>query len=167
MALRDAVRGTIRHPMRAYYLPIAAAVILGASTFMPWIAIGTQRLGGVPDIAGFWVLGLAALAVVLAGLSISTGKNSRHPLLLVGLFAGGVLFLAERLMERNASQQAWAAAQARAIVDGVAASSTPEPTMATGAYLGLAAATIIALFGLTVVVQRAPQIYALADDDDV
>ena len=134
---------------------------------MPWIAVGTQRLGGVPDIAGFWVLGLSILAVVLAGLSISTGNNSRHPLLLVGLFAGGVLFLAERLMERNASQQAWAAAQARAIVDGVAVSSTPEATMAIGAYLGLAAATIIAIFGLTVVVQRAPQIYAVNDDDDV
>ena len=134
---------------------------------MPWIAVGTQRLGGVPDIAGLSVLGLSTLAVVLAGLSISTGKNSRHPLLLVGLFAGGVLFLAERLMERNAAQQAWAAAQARAIVDGLALSPMPEPTMATGAYLGLAAATIIALFGLTVVVKRAPQIYAQANDDDV
>ena len=167
MVLRDAVRETIRHPMRAYYLPIAAAVLLGSSAFMPWIAVGTQRFGGVPDIAGLWVLGLAILAVVLAGLSISTRKNSRHPLLLVGLFAFAVLFLAERLMERNASQQGWAAAQARAIVDGVAVSPTLEPVMATGAYLGLAAATIIALFGLTVVVKRVPQIYAQAEDDDV
>ena len=39
--------------------------------------------------------------------------------------------------------------------------------MAPGAYLGLAAATIITLFGLTVVVKRAPQIYAHAEDDDV
>ena len=121
----------------------------------------------MPDIAGLWVLSLAILAVVLAGLSISTRKNSRHPLLLVGLFAFGVLFLAERLMERNASQQGWATAQARAIVDGVAVSPTLEPVMATGAYLGLAAATLIALFGLTVVIKRAPQIYAQAEDDDV
>ena len=167
MALGDAVRGTIRHPMRAYYLPIAAAVLLGSSAFMPWTVVGTQRLGGVPHIAGLWVLGLAILAVVLAGLSISTRKNSRHPLLLVGLFAGGVLFLAERLMERNAAQQGWAAAQARAIVDGVAMSPALEPVMAPGAYLGLAAATLIALFGLTVVFKRAPQIYAHAEDDDV
>lgn len=167
MALGDAVRGTIRHPMRAYYLPIAAAVLLGSSAFMPWVTVGTQRFGGVPDLAGLWILGLAILAVVLAGLSISTKKNSRHPLMLVGLLAFGVLFLAERLMERNASQQSWAAAQARAIVDGVALSPTPVPVMATGAYLGLAAATLIALFGLTVVVKRAPQIYAQADDDDV
>ena len=52
MALRDAVRGTIRHPMRAYYLPIAAAVLLGASAFMPWIAVETPR-GGTPGIDHF------------------------------------------------------------------------------------------------------------------
>ena len=39
--------------------------------------------------------------------------------------------------------------------------------MAPGAYLGLAAATFITLFGLSVVVRRAPQIYAQAEDDDV
>ena len=167
MALRDAVRGTLRHPMRAYYLPIAAAVILGSSAFMPWTVAGDRRLGGVPDLASLWVLCLAILAVVLAGLSISTKKNSRHPLLLVGLFAFGILFLAERLMERTAAQRGWAAAQARAIVDGVAVAPPLEPVMAPGAYLGLAAATIIALFGLTVVVKRAPQIYAHAEDDDV
>ena len=167
MALREAVVGALRHPMRAYYLPIAAAVLLASSAFMPWIAVGDQRLGGVPDLASIWILGLAVLAVVLAGLSIATRKNSRHPLLLVGLFAFGVLLLAERLMERTAAQQGWAAAQARAIVDGVALSPALEPVMAPGVYLGLAAATVIALFGLTVVVKRAPQIYAQTHDDDV
>jgi hypothetical protein len=166
MALGDAVRGTIRHPMRAYYLPIAAAVLLGASAFMPWIAVETPR-GGTPGIAGLSVLGLAIMAVVLSGLSIATKKNSRHPLLLVGLFAFGVLLLAERLMVRSASQQGWAVAQARAIVDGVAMSPVVEPVMAPGAYLGLTAATVIALFGLTVVFKRAPQIYANPEDDDV
>ena len=39
--------------------------------------------------------------------------------------------------------------------------------MAPGAYLGLGASTVIALFGLTVVVKRAPQIRALPEDDDV
>ena len=167
MALRDAVGGMVQHPMRAYYLPIAAAVILGSSAFMPWIVVGNRRLGGVPDVGSLWVVGLAILAVVLAGLSIFTRKNSRHPLLLVGLLAFAVLFLGERLMERTAAQQGWAAAQARAIVDGVAVAPLLEPVMAPGAYLGLAAATIITLFGLTVVVKRAPQIYAHAEDDDV
>ncbi|MDP6579621.1 MAG: hypothetical protein QF681_03110 [Vicinamibacterales bacterium] len=166
MALSDRVRGVIRHPMRAYYWPIAAGVLLGTSAFMPWIAVGNRRFGGVPDIAGLWILGLAILAVILAGLSITTRKNSRHLLLLVGLFAFGTLFLAERLMDRTAAQQDWATAQARAIVDGVAAQPTIDPVMAPGAFLGLAASTLIALFGLTVVIKRAPQIYAEAEDDD-
>ena len=38
--------------------------------------------------------------------------------------------------------------------------------MGRGARLGLAASTLIVLFGLTVVVKRAPQIYAEAEDDD-
>ena len=167
MALQDAVRGTLRHPMRAYYLPIAAGVLLGSSAFMPWIAVGNRRLGGVPEIAGLWVLGLAILAVVLAGLSIVTRKNSRHPLLLVGLFAFGLLFLAEQLMERTASQQALATAQAHALVYGGAVRPILDPVMAPGAYLGLAAATLIVLFGLTVVFKQVPQIYAQAEDDDV
>lgn len=133
---------------------------------MPWIAVGAQRFGGVPDIAGLWVLALAILAVILAGLSIATRKNSRHPLLLVGLFAFGVLLLAERLMERSAAQQGWATAQARAIVEGGDVTPALEPVMASGAYVGLAAATIISLFGLTVVFKRAPQVYAEAEDDD-
>ena len=167
MAPWELLRRIIRHPMRAYYLPMTAGVILGSSAFMPWIAVGTVRLGGVPDIAGLWILGLAILAMVLAGVSIATRKNSRHPLLLVGLFAFGILFLAERLMERTATQQGWAAAQARAIVNGVAVPKTFEPVMAIGAYLGIAASVVITLFGLTVVVKRAPQIYALSEDDDV
>ena len=167
MALRDAVRGTLQHPMRAYYLPIAAGVVLGSSAFMPWIAVGERGLGGVPELAGLLVLGLAILAVVLAGISILTSKNSRHPLLLVGLFAFGFLLVAERFLERTAALQSRATADARAIVGGGTVAPALEPVMATGAYLGLAGATLIALFGLTVVFKRAPQIYAQADDDDV
>jgi len=141
-------------------------MLLGASAFMPWITVGDQRFGGVPDLAGLWILGLAIATLALACVSIVTRKNSRHPLLLVGLLSFGVLFLAEQLMERTAADQGWAAAQARAIVAGVEALPTVEPVMAPGAKLGLAAATVITLFGMTVVVKRAPQIYAEAEDDD-
>ena len=152
--------------MRAYYFPIGAGLLLGASTFMPWIEVGEQRFGGVPDLAGLWVLGLAAMAIGLAVASIVTQKNSRHPLLLVGLLAFGILFLSERLMERAASQQGWVTSQARAIVEGGSAAPVVAPTMGRGARLGLAASTLIVLFGLTVVVKRAPQVYAEAEDDD-
>lgn len=153
--------------MRAYYFPIGAGLLLGASAFLPWIEVGEQRFGGVPDLAGVWVLGLAAVTIGLAMASIVTRKNSRHPLLLVGLLAFGVLFLSERLMERAASRQGWVTSQARAIVEGGNAAPVVPPTMGRGARLGLAASTLIVLFGLTVVVRRAPQVYAEAEDDDV
>ena len=157
----------VRHSMRAYYWPILSGVLLGSSAFMPWITVGEQQYGGIPDITAFWVLGLAVVTVVLASLSIATRKNSRHPLLIVGLFAFGILFLAEQLMERTAYQQGWAMSQARAIVSGSQATPAIEPIMASGIYLGLAASMMIALFGFTVIVSQAPQVYATAEDDDL
>ena len=157
----------LRHPMRAYYVPITAGMLLGASAFMPWIAVEDQQFGGIPDVASLWVLAFGVLAVVLASISIATRKNSRHPLLLVGLAAFAVLFLAGQLMERSVVQRSWATSQARAIVAGGMADPAVEPVMASGAYLGLAASMMLALFGLTVVVRRSPQIYAEAEDDDV
>jgi hypothetical protein len=85
----------------------------------------------------------------------------------VGLCAFGILFLAEQLMQRSAAQQGWSTSQARAIVEGRPAQPTLEPTLAPGAYVGLAASTAICLFGLTVVFKRAPQIQADVIDDDV
>jgi hypothetical protein len=169
MSLGSAIRGITRHPMRAYCWPIAAGVVLAGSAFMPWISVGTQQFGGVPDMAGLWVLVCAILTIVLAGLSITTRKNSRHPLLLVGLCAFGILFLAEQLMQRSAAQQGWSTAQARAIVQGGPARATAEPNVAPGAYVGLGAATAISLFGLTVVFKRGPRLHAAPapTDDDV
>ena len=125
-----------------------------------------QRIGGLPSPAGFWVLGLGLLAVLLAVLSFITRKNSRHPLLLVGLAAFAILLTAERLLERSAAQQAWARSQANAIVGGDAPAVVPDPVMASGAWVGLSAAAVIALFGLTIVVRRAAQPYAEPEDDD-
>ena len=116
--------GRSRAAQHAGVLPSAAAgLVLATSAFMPWILIGEQRIGGLPSPAGFWILGLGLLAVVLAVLSFITRKNSRHPLLLVGLAAFAILLTAERLLERSAAQQAWARSQARAIVGGRCAGS--------------------------------------------
>lgn len=156
----------MRHGMRAYYLPLAAGVLLAASAFMPWMLMGEVRVRGVPGVAGLWVLGLGVLAAVLAALSVATRKNSRHPLLLVGLAAFAVLLTSERLMERQVSEQAWARSQARAIVAGGTPDEVPDPAMALGAWLGLSAAAAITLFGLTIVVRRAAQPYAEPEDDD-
>lgn len=166
VSLLGVLGGAVRHSMRAYYLPLAAGFVLAASAFMPWIMMGEQRIGGLPSPAGFWILGLGVLAAVLAALSVITRRNSRHPLLLVGLAAFGVLLTAERLLERSAAQQAWARSQARAIVGGEAPAAVPDPAMASGAWVGLSAAAVIALFGLTIVVRRAAQPYAEPEDDD-
>ena len=167
MSLMGVLGGAARHSMRAYYLPLLAGFALATSAFMPWIMMGEQRIGGLPSAAGFWILGLGLLAVVLAALSVITRKNSRHPLLLVGLAAFAILLTAERLLERAAAQQAWARSQARAIVSGDAAAAVPDPAMALGSWVGLAAAGVITLFGLTIVVRRAAQPYAEPEDDDV
>ena len=166
MSFVQALGGAVRHSMRAYYLPLAAGFALATSAFMPWILMGEQRIGGLPSPAGFWVLGLGLLAVLLAVLSFITRKNSRHPLLLVGLAAFAILLTAERLLERAAAQQAWARSQANAIVGGDAPAVVPDPVMASGAWVGLSAAAVIALFGLTIVVRRAAQPYAEPEDDD-
>ena len=166
MSLRTGMGDAFTHSMRAYYLPIVAGVTLVISAFMPWMLLGEQRLGGVPDIAGLWVLGLGILAVVLAALSVVTRKNSRHPLLLVGLAAFAIVLLTEQLMERSAADQAWVRSQAHAIVEGQRARDQPAPTMAPGAYVGLAAAAVITFFGLTIVVRGGVSPYAEPEDDD-
>lgn len=158
----------LSHSMRAYYLPLTAGVVLAASAFMPWMLIGDRSLGGVPNLAGFWVLGLGLLSSLLATLSVITRKNSRHPLLLVGLAAFAIVLLSEQWMERTTADQVWAQAQAQAIVSGTGGTvHLPDPTMAPGAYLGLGAATMIVLFGMTIVVRRVSTPYAVAEDDDV
>jgi hypothetical protein len=150
--------------MRAYYIPATAGILLVASAFLPWIIVSGISLGGVPDPAGWWIFGLGLLAILLSGLSIKTRKNSRHPLLLVGLAAAAILFLGYQWISRTARDSAWAQAQARAIVDNVPAGAPPEASVGAGIYLGLAAATILMLFGLTIVVKRVPRAYA--EDED-
>jgi hypothetical protein len=153
--------------MRAYYIPAAAGVLLIISAFLPWMTVGDVPLGGVPDTAGWWVVGLGGLAVLLAGLSIWTRKNSRHPLLLVGLMAFAILFLGYQWMARAVRNSMWAQAQARAIVENVPAVEPPAAVVGPGIYAGVAASIILVGFGLTIVFKRVPGAYAVAEDDDV
>src|SRR5258708_13257905 len=92
--------------MRAYFVPLVAGVLLAASAFLPWVIVGNVSIAGVPDVEALWVAGLGALAAVLAVLSLITRRNSRHPLLIVGLFALGITFLSWRIMPRAAGERA-------------------------------------------------------------
>jgi len=164
----SAIHRVFSHSMRAYYLPLTAGLVLAASAFMPWILIGNNALGGVPTVSGLWVLGLAILSMVLALLSVITRKNSRHPLLVVGLVAFAIVLLSEQWMERAAAERLWAQTQALAIVQGEESTvALPEPSRAPGGYLALAAAGMIVLFGMTIVVKRVPSPYAVSADDDI
>lgn len=153
--------------MRAYYIPAMAGVLMAVGAYLPWMSVGGASLGGVPDPAGWWLFGLGIAAVVLAGLSIWTRKNSRHPLLLVGLAAFAIMFLGYQWMARTVRDAVWAQSQARAIVENVPAGPPPESSLGSGIYVGSAAALVLVLFGLTIVVKRVPQAYATSEDDDV
>ena len=153
--------------MRAYFIPLAAGLVLIASAFLPWMFLGDARVGGVPDPAGFWVLGLGVIAVTLAGLSLWTRKNSRHPLLVVGLAAFAITFLGYQWLSRSVNEAAWARAQAEAIVGNTPVQSPPPTAVGSGLYLGLAASVVLILFGLTIVIKKTPQMYAVSEDDDV
>ena len=160
------MRGIFRPGMRAYFVPLVAGIALAVSAFLPWVIVGNVSITGVPDVEALWVAGLGALAAVLALLSLITRKNSRHPLLLIGLFALGIMFLSWRIMPQAAGERAKTMAQAMAIVDDRPAGTAPAPVVGIGIYLGLIASCALVAFGLTIVVKRAAQPYVVAPPDD-
>jgi hypothetical protein len=165
MSLGDRVVRFGRHRMRAYYLPFAAGLMLFVSAFLPRVVQGDVGMGGLPSMSALWVLALGVSAMVLAALSVITRKNSRHPLLLVGLIALGIEFLGWQWMAHAVTEQAWASAQATAIVEGREAVLPAATSAGPGLYLGLTAAVLLVLFGLTIVVKQVANPYAAPEDD--
>lgn len=162
-----AVREMFRPGMRAYIIPLVAGLVLAISAFLPWVRIGEVSLTGVPEVTALWIVGLGVLAAVLAVLSLITRRNSRHPLLLIGLFSLGIMFLSWRLMPRAVSERALTRSQALAIVENMPLGAAPSAIAGIGIYLGLAAAVAIVGFGLTIVIKRVSQPYVIPKDDDV
>jgi hypothetical protein len=160
-------RGVLGPGMRAYYIPLVAGLSLAVSTFLPWVVLGELRLRGFPDTAALWALGLGLTASLLAALSLITRKNSRHPLLVVGLVALGITFLSWRLMPRAAADRALTRSQAVAIVDHTEVGPAPPATAGIGIFLGMAASIVIVGFGLTIVMRRVARPYVSDPDDDV
>ena len=160
------VGGLFRPGMRAYLIPFVAGLVLALSAFLPWVRVGNVTLTGVPEMTGVWIAVLGGCSAVLATLSLITRKNSRHPLLLVGLVALGLVFLSWRLMPRAVADRAMTRSQAIAIVESTPIGAPPTAEVGIGLYLGFAAALAIAGFGLTIVVKRASQPWAAVDPDD-
>ena len=162
------MNGIFRPGMRTYFIPLAAGLALTASAFLPWVIVNGAVRQGVPDAPGLWIAGLGLLAATLATLSLITRRNSRHPLLVVGLLALGIMVLAWRIMPRLAGEHALTVSQAISIVENVPIGDAPTALAGSGIYLGLASAIIIVGFGLTIVFRRASKPYVVADvDDDV
>ena len=155
-----------RPGMRAYFVPLVAGMALATSAFLPWVIVGEISLPGFPDTMALWVLSLGAVAALLAILSLITRKNSRHPLLLVGLMALGIMFLSWRIMPRVVADRALTRSQAIAIVEDRPLGEPPVAFVGSGIYLGLVAAVVLVGFGMTIVVKRASHAYAVADPDD-
>jgi hypothetical protein len=152
--------------MRGYFVPLAAGLTLAASAFLPWVVVDGIARKGVPEVPGLWIAGLGAVAAVLALLSLITRKNSRHPLLVVGLIALGIMFLAWRILPRLAGEQALTISQAIAIAQNTPMTGVPIALVGSGIYVGLIAAAILVGFGLTIVVRRAAKPYVVVDPDD-
>lgn len=153
--------------MRAYYLPLAAGAVLAISAFFPRIRLGELSMGGVPMMSGLSTLALGGIAMLLAVLSVITRKNSRHPLLLVGLTALAIEFLGWQWMERSVTEQAWASSQAEAIVRDGAVVDPDRATRTAGLYVALLSSAVITGFGLTIVVKQVATPYAAPEDDDL
>jgi hypothetical protein len=154
-----------RHRMRAYYLPFAAGAALAISAFLPRVMHAGAGAGSVPAAAAVWILALGCIAMLLAFLSVITRKNSRHPLLLVGLLALAIEFLGWQWMRRAVAERAWANAQASAILAGGVAADVGSTTPGIGLYIGLAASLVLVFFGLTIVFKKVSRPYAPPQDD--
>jgi hypothetical protein len=152
--------------MRGYYVPLVAGILLTVSTFLPWVTVGETTMRGIPNLPAIWVAGLGAIAAVLATLSLITRRNSRHPLLVVGLIALGIMILSWRIFPRSVGERALSLSQALAIVEGTPIGQSPEALIGSGIYIGIAASAAIALFGLTIVVKRVSRPYKVVSPDD-
>ena len=162
------IGGLFRPGMRGYFVPFAAGLALIVSAFLPWVVVSGVSRAGVPDAPGLWVAGLGALSMLLAALSLITRRNSRHPLLVLGLMALGIITLTWRIVPRLAGEEALTVSQALAIVEDAPISdlpAVPTPLAGSGLYVGVVAATILVGFGMTIVVRRTKP-YVVSDPDD-
>ena len=96
-----------------------------------------------------------------------TRRNSRHPLLVVGLCALGVSFLSYRIMPQSAGDRALIIAQAFAIVENAPAGAPPIAGAGSGLYAALVSSAVLVAFGLTIVIKRAAQPYIVVEPDDI
>jgi hypothetical protein len=135
--------------MRYSTVALAGSLALAASPFLPWMRLGNVGLRGIPDPAGFFVLALGVLGVMLSLVGMIRSRDLRKWVGLVGLGALTALLVIWRTGPTTIADRAQARAEALAIVDNVPIQPVPAVRLGVGLYLGLAAAAVIALVGVS------------------
>lgn len=133
---------------RSTAVSLLAALTLMAAAFLPWLRLGSTALPGVPDPAGFFVLGLGVLGVLLVAASHLSKRNLRQWLMLVGFAGVTTLAVVWLTGPATVADRARAHAEALAIVDGVAVEPVPAVGVGYGLLLGLVGAGVLAAEGL-------------------
>jgi hypothetical protein len=134
---------------RAYALSLAGGTALALSAFLPWLRLGDVGLAGIPDPAGFFVLGLGLLGIVLSVVGLRGRRETRQMLVLVGIAALTTLVVVWRTGPATITERAQVRAEAVALVDNVPAVPVPPAAVGIGLLMGLVSATAITVVGLT------------------
>lgn len=134
---------------RAYALSLVGGVALATSAFLPWLRLGDVGLAGIPDPAGFFVLGLGLLGISLSVVGLRGRHHTRQMLVLVGIAALTTLVVVWRTGPATITERAQVRAEAVALVDNVSAVPVPPAGVGVGLLLGVVSAAAIALAGLT------------------
>ena len=133
--------------MRPYLLSLIGGVALVTAAFVPWLHLGDVGLPGIPDPAGFFVLGLGTISLLLSGVGAITRRDMRPWLVLVGLAGVTTLGVVWRTGPATIADRAQAHAEAVAIVDAVPMQPVPPVGVAAGLFLGLAGAVMVTAAG--------------------
>lgn len=132
---------------RSHYLALVGSVALAAATFLPWLRLGEVGLAGIPDPAGFFVLALGVVGLLLSLVSILTRRDMRPGLVLVGLAGLTTLAVVWLTGPATIADRAQARAEAVALVDNVPAQPVPPVGVGFGLIVGIAAAAAIGAAG--------------------
>jgi hypothetical protein len=133
---------------RRYIASLIGCLAMSAAAFLPWLRIGDVGLPGIPDPAGYFVLGLGAVGALLSVVGMVTGRNTTQGLVLVGLAGITTLVVVWYSGAATIADRAQARAEAIAIVDSVPAVPVPAVHGAAGLVLGLVGAAAAAAVGL-------------------
>lgn len=134
---------------RPHFVSLAGSAALAGAAFLPWLRLGDVGLTGLPDPAGFFVLGLGILGVVLSAIGLRPGRDTRPWLVLVGLAGATTLVLVWMTGPGTVAERAQARAEAVALVDNVAVEPPPPVRIGAGVLVGLAGAALVVAAGMT------------------